>query len=85
MPIHLIAHDIGLLTNFVCQHRRLAGSLIEYDAQGRFEGMSQISDLRSRSFKNVAIRFNQEIDLTGDRCNVIRKLAIDMVAQSAAN
>ncbi len=70
---HLPAHHVCLLAHLFGERRTAGVGFVDDDAERRLQRMGEIADLRARALDDLAIGVEQQIDLGGERRDVLRE------------
>ena len=81
----LVAHDVGLLLDLVGEPALVTGGLVVEDAQGSLQGVGEVADLGAGALDDLGVGLDHEIELAGDRLDLLGIVAADAVAVALAD
>ena len=81
----LAGHHARLLVHFFGKRRTAGFRLVDQHAERRFQRMREVADLGAGAFDDFTVGVEQQVDLGGERRDVLGKLAHDPYRFAAAD
>ena len=81
----MVAHDLDLLGDLGAEIRLVALGLVGENAQGRFQGMGQIADLRAGPVDDFGAGQDEQVQFVGHGLHFVGKLPFQALGLAGAD